>query len=252
MARIATFLYGVVCYAIFFATFLYAIGFIGNIWVPKSIDSAPQTSLGIAIVINLGLMLVFALQHSVMARPGFKKWWTKFVPEPAERSTYVLFSSLALIALFYFWQPMGGIVWDIQNGAARSALLGLYALGWALVLYSTFLINHFDLFGLRQVYLRLVDTPYSPLRFKTPSLYKVVRHPLYVGWIVVFWAAPTMTIAHLVFALTCTGYILMAIPLEERDLIRSLGERYAQYRRQVPMLIPSLRRRKVIEPQSAA
>lgn len=252
MARISTFLYGVVCYAIFFATFLYAIGFIGNIWVPKSIDSAPQTSLGIAILVNLSLLLIFALQHSVMARPGFKKWWTTIVPEPAERSTYVLFSSLALIALFYFWQPMGGIVWDVQNPAGKSALLGLYGFGWLLVLYATFLINHFDLFGLRQVYLRLIGKPYTPLRFKTPSLYKLVRHPLYVGWIVVFWAAPTMTIAHLVFALACTGYILMAIPLEERDLIRALGERYADYRRQVPMLIPSLRRRKTIEGESVA
>ena len=194
-----------------------------------------------ALAIDLGLLGLFAIQHSVMARPAFKRWWTKFVPEAVERSTYVLLSSLALVALFAWWQPIGGIVWE-TTGAARTAVIALYLLGWALLLYTTFLIDHFDLFGLKQVWRRLTGASYQPPQFYTPSLYKVVRHPLYIGWLTIFWAAPTMTVAHLVFALATTAYILIAIQLEERDLVDAFGERYVNYRRDTPMLIPRLRR----------
>jgi protein-S-isoprenylcysteine O-methyltransferase Ste14 len=237
MKRWFIFLYGVVSYAIFFATFLYAIGFIGNLWVPKSMDSAREVSLGVALAINAGLLGLFAIQHSVMARPAFKRWWTRIIPQPAERSTYTLLSSLALIALFAFWQPMGGIVWSVESPVAQALIYGAYAFGWLLVLVSTFLINHFDLFGLRQVWLQLRGRPYTPLQFKTPVLYRYVRHPLYVGWFFAFWSTPTMTMAHLVFALATSAYILIAIQLEERDLIAEHPE-YAQYRERVPMLVP--------------
>ena len=241
LGRISIFLYGVVCYAVFFATFLYAIGFIGNLWVPKAIDVAPTVPLATALLTNLGLLGLFAVQHSVMARPAFKRWWTRFVPEAAERSTYVLLSSLALIALFAFWQPMGGVVWAVDSPLARALIHGVYALGWALILVSTFLINHFDLFGLRQVWLQLRGVPYSPLRFGTPWLYRYVRHPLYVGWFLAFWATPDMSITHLVFALATSAYILIAIRFEERDLVAAHPE-YERYRREVPMLVPRLRR----------
>ena len=237
--RVIALLYGVVAYAIFFGTFVYAVGFVGNILVPKSIDSAAQGPLGQALLINVLLLGVFAVQHSVMARPTFKKWWTKFVPEPTERSTYVLLSSLALILLFWQWRPMGGIIWDVQNTVGRVVLLSVFAFGWLLVLATTFLINHFDLFGLRQVYLYSRGREYTPLGFMTPGPYKLVRHPLYVGWLCAFWATPTMTVAHLVFAIGTTGYILMAIQLEERNLVEYLPE-YAGNRRRVPMLIPRL------------
>lgn len=242
MKRLFIFLYGTVCYAVFFATFLYAIGFIGNFWVPKSIDSTPTAPFTIAFAINLGLLALFAVQHSVMARPAFKRWWTRFIPESAERSTYTLFSSLALIALFAFWQPMGGVVWTVQSSSAQALLYGAFAFGWMLLLIATFQINHFDLFGLRQVWLQLIGKPYRPLPFKTPALYRYVRHPLYVGWLFIFWATPTMTVAHLVFAIATTAYILIGIQLEERDLATAHPE-YVDYRRRVPMLVPSLRRR---------
>jgi protein-S-isoprenylcysteine O-methyltransferase Ste14 len=242
MKRAIIFLYGVVCYAVFFATFLYGIGFIGNLVVPKSIDSAREVSLGVALAINLGLLGLFAVQHSVMARPAFKRAWTRIVPEPAERSTYVLFSSLALIALFWFWQPMGGVIWDITAPAGRNLMYGVYALGWLLLLYSTFLINHFDLFGLRQVWLYARGKPYTQVPFVTPWLYKQVRHPLYVGWLMIFWATPTMTVAHLVFAVMTTAYILIAIQLEEHDLISAHPE-YIEYKKRVPMLLPFGKRR---------
>jgi methanethiol S-methyltransferase len=242
MKRLAIFLYGVICYAIFFATFLYAIGFIGNLWVPKSIDSAPSASLITALAINLGLLGLFAVQHSVMARPAFKRWWTRLIPESAERSTYTLLSSLALIALFAFWQPMGGIVWTVQSTSGQALLYAAYAFGWGLLLLATFQINHFDLFGLRQVWLQFIGEPYRPLAFKTPALYRYVRHPLYVGWLFIFWATPTMTVAHLLFAIATTAYILIGIQLEERDLATAHPE-YVEYRRRVPMLVPSLRRR---------
>lgn len=240
MRRAIVLIYGAGAYALFFATFLYAIGFVGNLIVPTTIDSAPQIPTGQALLVNLALLAIFAIQHSVMARPGFKRWWTRFIPNEVERSTYVLFSSAALIVLFAFWQPMGGVIWDIDNTAGRTLLYSLFALGWLVVLVSTFLINHFDLFGLRQVWLYFRGKPYTHLRFVTPGLYKHVRHPLYVGWLLAFWATPTMTAAHLVFALATTAYILIAIRLEERDLITCHGADYADYRRRVPMLIPRL------------
>lgn len=238
MNRILAFSYGTLCYVIFLATFLYAIAFIGNIGVAHTIDGEPQRPLGQALAINLLLLGLFAVQHSVMARPAFKRWWTRFIPKPVERSTYVLFSSAALLLLFHAWQPMGGVVWEVQHPIGRGVLYSLFAGGWLLVLIATFLINHFDLFGLRQVWLYLRGRDYTPLAFKTPGLYRHVRHPLYVGWLFTFWATPTMTIAHLVFALATTAYILIAIRFEERDLVGVHGQAYADYRQQVPMLVP--------------
>ena len=243
MGRIAAFTYGLVCYAIFFATFLYAIGFVGNIFVPKSIDAAPTLPFWQALGINLLLLTIFAVQHSVMARQGFKRIWTRIVPVAVERSTYVLFSSLALILLFAFWQPLGGVIWQVENAAGAAALMALCAAGWLLVLVSTYLINHFDLFGLRQVWLYLRGIEYTPVKLATPWAYKQVRHPLYLGFMVAFWATPTMTAAHLLFALMTTGYILVAIQLEERDLIAEHGDGYRDYRKEVGMLIPRLARR---------
>jgi protein-S-isoprenylcysteine O-methyltransferase Ste14 len=237
--RIAAFGYGVVCYAIFFFTFLYAIGFVGNLFVPKSIDSEPVAPFLESLLVNLGLLAIFLLQHSVMARPGFKEWWTKIVPQPVERSTYVLFTSLALLLLFAAWKPLGGVVWSVENPVGQVAFYLLFAFGWLLVLVTTFLINHFDLFGIRQVYLYLLGHPYTPLGFVVPGPYKYVRHPLYVGWFFAFWATPTMTVAHLVFALATTAYILVAIRFEERDLEEAHGAAYEEYRNRVPMLIPS-------------
>ncbi|MBX2993135.1 MAG: isoprenylcysteine carboxylmethyltransferase family protein [Bacteroidetes bacterium] len=245
--RIAVFLYGVITYAVFFGTFLYAIGFIGNFYVPKTIDGEPEIPFGQALLINAALLGLFAIQHSVMARPAFKRWWTKLVPQPAERSTYVLFSSVALILLFSYWQPMGGVVWNVEDQVGQLVLYSLFGLGWALVLYSTFLINHFDLFGLRQVWLYLRGKEYTRLQFRTPSLYKFVRHPLYVGWFLTFWATPTMTVTHLLFALATTGYILVAIQLEEKDLVDEHGAKYENYRRNVPMLVPSFKAKQLQE-----
>jgi methanethiol S-methyltransferase len=239
LKRVVVFVYGVVCYAVFFATFLYAVGFIGNLVVPKSMDSQARMSFLSALGIDVLLLGIFAVQHSVMARLWFKRMWTRVVPEPAERSTYVLFSSLALIALFAFWQPLGGTVWNIQSPAARLLMYDLFGLGFGLVLVSTFLINHFDLFGLRQVWLYLSGKPYTHLSFRTPLFYKYVRHPLYVGWLMAFWFTPTMTGPHLLFAIMTTAYMLAAIRWEENDLLVAHGEKYARYRESVPMLVPS-------------
>jgi len=235
------FVFGVLSYVCFLASFLYAIGFVGGFGVPLSLDAAPAGPLGTALAVDLLLLTVFALQHSVMARPAFKRRWTQIVPEPAERSAYVLASSAALLLLFWQWRPIGGVVWQVDQPVARAALFGLFGAGWLLVLATTFLINHFDLFGLRQVWLHLRGEAYRPLSFVTPGPYRHVRHPLYVGWLLAFWATPMMTAAHFLFAAVTTAYILVAIQFEERDLAAFHGERYAEYRRSVPMLVPRVR-----------
>src|SRR6516225_3289975 len=239
LKRVAVFVYGVASYGVFFATFLYAVGFIGNLVVPKTMDSPARTPFPYALGIDVLLLGIFAAQHSVMARPWFKRAWTRVVPEPAERSTYVLLSSLALMALFAFWQPLGGTVWNIGNPAIRMMMYIMFGLGFVVVLIATFLINHFDLFGLRQVWLYLVGKPYTNLTFRTPMFCKYVRHPLYVGWLMAFWFTPTMTGAHLLFGVMTTAYILTAIRWEERDLIAAHGEHYEDYRQNVPKLVPS-------------
>src|SRR6185369_6515835 len=246
--RIAFFTYGSLAYSIFLGTFLYAIGFIGNFGVPTTLDGARSGSLAVALAIDVALLGVFAVQHSVMARKWFKAWWTRLVPTPLERSTYVLFSSVALILMFWLWRPLGGVVWSVEDPIGRVVLYGLFAFGFGLVLASTFLINHFDLFGLRQVWLCLLGRPYTMLRFGTPGPYRLVRHPLYVGWLFAFWSTPTMTLAHLLFSLLTSAYILIAIQLEERDLVREFGDSYDSYRRSVPMLIPFTRRRQNAQP----
>jgi protein-S-isoprenylcysteine O-methyltransferase Ste14 len=228
----------VICYLVFFATFLYAIGFIGGFVVPTTLDGPARTALGTGIAINVGLLALFAVQHSVMARKWFKDRWTRIVPPPVERSTYVLLSSLALLLMFWQWRPLGGVVWSVTDPTARIVLLALFAFGWSLVLVSTFLINHFDLFGLRQVWLYFTGKPYTMLRFRTPGPYRLVRHPLYVGWFFAFWMTPVMTSAHLLFAVMTTAYILVAIQFEERDLVREHGAAYEEYRRRVPMIVP--------------
>jgi protein-S-isoprenylcysteine O-methyltransferase Ste14 len=239
MQRVFIFIYGAISYLIFFATFLYAVGFVGNIFVPKAIDSVQQIPLAQALLINLGLLGLFAVQHSVMARPFFKRWLTRFIPKAAERSTYVLVSSLLLMAVFYFWEPMGGLVWSVENETGQILLHCAFAFGWLLILVSTFLINHFDLFGLRQVWLNLRNRPYTDLEFKMPLAYRIIRHPLYLGWLLAIWATPLMTAAHLVFAAALTGYIFVAIKFEERDLMAAHPE-YREYRRKIPMIIPFL------------
>ena len=236
--RLLALLYGSVCYAVFFATFLYAIGFTGNLIVWKGIDSGERDSLAASVAINLGLLSVFAVQHSVMARPAFKLWWTRIVPQPIERSTYVLASSLALILLFWLWRPLPAVIWDVEAAPLRLAIWGVFWLGWLTVLVSTFLINHFDLFGLRQVYLFATGRPYTSVGFRTPGLHRWVRHPIMLGFIVAFWATPTMTTGHLLFAAVTTVYILLAIQLEERDLVSFHGDEYRAYQRQVRMLVP--------------
>lgn len=243
MKRWLIFFYGVVCYAITLVTLLYAIGFVGNLWVPKSIDSAREVPLGVALLTDAVLLAAFAIQHSVMARPAFKRWWTQIIPKAAERSTYILLASVALIALYKYWEPIGGVVWSVQSPGGQAALYVLFALGWVLVFLSSFLINHFDLFGLRQVWLQLRGRRYTPVDFGMPVLYRIVRHPLYVGLLLAFWSAPSMTLTHLMFAIATTIYILIGIQLEEHDLVTEHPE-YAQYRKRVPMLVPFLTRRR--------
>jgi methanethiol S-methyltransferase len=239
MGGIASVLYGAVVYLLFFVTFLYAIAFTGNLPVPKTIDSGPEGPLVPALVINTLLLGLFAIQHSVMARPAFKRWWTRFVPHAVERTTYVLLASLALLLLYWQWRPIPApVVWSVTNPAAILLIQAVFWIGWGLVLLSTFLLNHFELFGLRQVWARLLGRTLPAPQFRTPFLYKRTRHPLYLGFLLAFWAAPTMTAGHLLFAVGTTGYILIGIWLEERDMIALFGDQYRRYREQVSMLIP--------------
>lgn len=229
--------YGVVSYLTFLTVFLYLLGFTGGFVTPTRLDGESHGPASKSIVIDALLVLMFGLQHSVMARQGFKRWWTRIVPPPIERSTYVLTASLVLALLFWQWRPVGGVVWEISNPAARGITWVLFALGWLTVLFTTFLINHFDLFGLRQVWLYFRSRPYANLSFVAPGPYRLVRHPMYIGWLLAFWATPMMTVSHLLFAGAMTAYILIAIYLEERDLI-AMHDQYADYRKRVPMLIP--------------
>jgi len=242
MGPILALAYGVAAYFVFLCTFLYAIGFVSGIVVPKTVDTGSAGPIGEALVINVLLLSVFAIQHSVMARKPFKRWLTQFVPASIERSTYVLLASLALILVFWQWRPIPAIVWEAANPALAMALLGLSLLGWLIVLLSTFLINHFELFGLQQVLLNMIGKDAAEPRFRTPLLYKLVRHPLYLGFIIAFWATPVMTAGHLLFAVVTTVYILVAIALEERDLIDLFGDEYRRYRQRVAMLVPFWRR----------
>lgn len=236
--RFIAFLYGIAAYLVFVATILYAIGFIMGLVVPKSIDTGTDTSAVEALIVNLLLMGLFALQHSVMARRRFKAWWTQYVPKPVERSTYVLLASLSLLLLFWQWRPMPAVLWGVTDPDIAVTIVTVSLAGWVLVFTSTFLINHFELFGLSQVTNHLVDKEPAPARFRTPLLYKFVRHPLYLGFIIAVWAAPTMTVGHLLFAAVITLYILIGIALEERDLIAMFGDEYRQYKQRVAMLIP--------------
>jgi protein-S-isoprenylcysteine O-methyltransferase Ste14 len=234
-------LYGIAAYLVFFFTFLYAIGFVAGMLVPKAIDDGDAAGVGISLIVDVLLLSLFAAQHSIMARPSFKRWWTQFVPKSVERSTYVLLASLALVLLFWQWRPIPTEVWQITNPRLTMVITGLSFLGWLLVLLSTLMINHFELFGLQQVFNNLTGRSASDPRFKTPALYKLVRHPIYLGFIIAFWAAPVMTIGHLVFAAVTTAYIFVGITLEERDLIELFGEEYRHYRKRVAMLVPFLR-----------
>ena len=252
LKRILFFAYGAAAYLLFLATFLYAIAFVGGFAVPRQLDGPLTGSLPAAIAIDLALLAVFAVQHSVMARRWFKERWTQVIPWTIERSTYVLCASLALLLLFWQWRPLGIVVWSVESDAGRALLWTLFATGWATVLVVTFLINHFDLFGLRQVWLPLVGRTYKPVTFVTPRPYRHVRHPLYFGFLLAFWMTPHMTLAHLLFAIATTAYVVLAIQFEERDLIAEHGAAYREYRRRVPMLLPSLRPRLPTESHAAA
>ncbi len=238
MGRIISFLYGVVSHVLFLLVFMYMVGFLSNFIVPKSIDSGAVGSFGLALIVNILLLALFAIPHSIMARPGFKQWWTTIVPKHIERSTYVMISNLFVILLMWQWQPMVGVVWRVENPVGALILWSLFGFGWLAIVITSFMINHFDLFGTRQVYLHLLNRDYSPLEFKTRGFYKYTRHPLMVGWLVAFWATPDMTVGHLVYAIGTTVYILIAIQIEERDLLKFHGEAYESYRRQVSMLVP--------------
>lgn len=238
MSRMVALCYGAICYLIFFGAFLYAIGFVGNLLVPKSIDVGPEEPATSALIIDLALLGLFAVPHSVMARQGFKRLWTRIIPPVVERSTYVLVSSLLLALLYWQWRPLPELVWDVPLPVGRLVLHALFWIGWGLVLVSTFLTNHFDLFGLRQVFLHARGRPYTPVGFQTPFLYRYVRHPLLLGFVIAFWATPVMSVGHLLFAAATSAYMLIAIQLEERDLVSFHGAAYEEYRKQVGMLLP--------------
>ncbi|EFG76013.1 hypothetical protein HMPREF0591_4080 [Mycobacterium parascrofulaceum ATCC BAA-614] len=242
MKRYLTLGYGAAAYLLFLAAFLYLIGFVGNFALPRSVDRGLAAPLAEAALINAALVAAFGVQHSVMARPAFKRWWARFVPPSIERSTYVLLSSAVLALLYWQWRTMPTVIWDVRMPAARALLWVLFWLGWAIALLATFLINHFDLFGLRQVYLASRHRPYTSIEFRVRLLYRVVRHPLMLGMVIAFWAAPVMTAGHLLFSVGMTIYILVATQLEERDLVTSLGDQYSAYRREVSMLLPIPRR----------
>lgn len=253
MRRSLYFLYGMLAYALFLGTFLYAIGFVGNLLVPKSIDSGPAGGTGVALAVDLALLSLFAVQHSGMARPAFKRWWTRIVPEPIERSTYILFANAALIALYVFWRPIPAVVWDVTGSALATATLwALFTVGWLIVLLSTFMIGHWDLFGVRQVWANFRDRLLPDDPFRTPALYAVVRHPIMLGFLIAFWAIPRMTVAHLMFAVVTSAYIVVAVRLEERDLVARFGELYEGYRRRVPAFIPLPRFGATVEPGHTA
>ncbi len=239
MRRWSFFFYGVFAHLLFFVIFAYMAGFVGNFLVPKSIDSAPFNDLS-AIVIDILLIALFGLQHSIMARPWFKRYWTRIVPQPIERSTYVLVSNAVSALLMWQWRSLDATVWDVQQPVARTLLWALFAAGWLLVPSASLMINHFDLFGTRQVWLHLQGRPYAALPFRTPMLYSRIRHPLYVGWALAFWATPTMSLGHLIFAGTMTLYMILAARVEERDLVETFGGMYRNYQKRVPMFVPQL------------
>jgi protein-S-isoprenylcysteine O-methyltransferase Ste14 len=242
MKRWVFYTYGVTCHLLFFATFAYLLGFVGNVWMPKTIDSSPSGSIATAVAIDLPLIAAFGLQHSIMARPAFKRIWTRIIPQPIERSTYVLASCLVTFVLVWQWQAVDVAIWDVRHPVARSLLWGLFATGWLLVPAASLMIDHFDLFGTRQVWLCLRGRDYTELPFRTPMLYSRIRHPLYVGWATALWATPTMTLGHLLFAAALTTYMALAVRFEERDLVNYFGRRYEDYRRRVPMFVPRLSR----------
>jgi protein-S-isoprenylcysteine O-methyltransferase Ste14 len=245
MSRAATLLFAILAYAIFFATFLYLVCFVGDLpFVPQTVDRAPPAAATIAAITDLALIALFGVQHSVMARQGFKKWWTRVVPPPAERSVYVLMASAVLIVLMTFWRPIPAVVWNVANPLAANAIWALFWVGWGMVLLSTFLINHFELFGLQQAWLNMQGRAAEPHKFHQPLLYKWVRHPLYLGFFLAFWAAPQMTVGHLLLAAGVSVYMLIAIRYEERDLVGYFGKDYEDYRERVGMLIPRFRRRR--------
>ncbi|MGD2069084.1 MAG: NnrU family protein [Gemmatimonadota bacterium] len=238
MRKALFFLYGLVAYVAFLGAFVYAVAFVGGLVAPKTVDGPGSAPLAQGLLVNTGLLLLFAVQHSGMARRGFKRWWTRIVPAPIERSTYVLFSSLVLILLFALWRPLPTVVWDVESGVGRAVLWALFGLGWATVFVATFMIGHADLFGLRQVWRELKQLPRPEDRFRVPGLYAVIRHPIMTGFLIAFWATPTMTVGHLLFAGATTGYILVAVQLEERDLVARFGDRYRRYRDRVPAFLP--------------
>jgi protein-S-isoprenylcysteine O-methyltransferase Ste14 len=248
MKRMSALIYGVICYAVFFISFLYAIGFVSNMVVPKGIDSGSESTLTESLIVNIVLLGLFAVQHTIMARPAFKKWWTRIIPKEVERSTFVLLASLLLLLLYWQWRPMPGVVWSVESTTGTMILMSVFWVGWLIVLSSTFMINHFDLFGLRQVMLPLMNKEYAHVGFKTTMLYKFVRHPIMLGFIIAFWATPYMTVGHLLFAVVTTIYIFMGLQFEEHDLKNAVPE-YEEYRQEVPMLIPGMKGHHKHEPK---